>query len=247
MANTLTGNSPKREQRVQSLMLDRLVLKYQRRINREIVRAMREAGRNQGFTKATLKKHEKNISRLLNVLWNDSALTMSEYIVKPKKSLSDVSPTTIQDTVIRDWINTFGAELITRITATTQDDLKRVIGNGIRDGLTEREITAQIYSVAPTVGASRSQAIARTETHGAANLSAKATAEAAGVEMMREWVASSGNRTRSTHAKANGQIVGMDEPFIVGGVELMYPGDSSANEPSETINCRCAVAYVLKR
>lgn len=248
MASTLTGNNPQREQRVQSLILDRLVLKYERRIAREIVRAMRETARSQNSTQIIMNKHRANIGRILTALWNDSALTMSEYIVGPKKALSDVSPTTIQDTVVRDWINTFGAQLITKITRTTQDDIKKVVGDGVRDGLSEREITQKIYGIAPSVGSRRAQTIARTETHGAANLGGKATADAAGVEMEREWVAATrSNRTRETHLKADGQRVGMNEPFVVGGVELMYPGDSSAGAPSETINCRCVVAYVIKR
>lgn len=241
---TVTGNNPQREQRVQSLMLDRLVLKYERRISREIVRAMREGGRNQNDTGKMMYKHRENITRLLVPLWNQSALAMSEHIVGPKKALSDVSPTIIQDTVVRNWINTYGAQLITRITRTTQDDVKRVISDGIRDGLTEREITASVNAVASSVGSRRAQTIARTETHAAANVSGHATAKAAGVRLMREWVSASGDRTRATHRDADGQRVGMNELFTVGDVKLMYPSDTAANAPHETINCRCAVAYV---
>ena len=246
-SNTLTGNNPQREQRVQSLMLDRLVLKYERRIMREIVRAMRDGARNQNNTGVMMAKHRENITRLLVPLWNQSALAMSEHIVGPQKALSDVSPTTIQDTVVRNWINTYGAQLITRITRTTQDDIKRIISDGVRDGLTEREITTNVNAIASSVGSRRAQTIARTETHAAANVSGHATAKAAGVRLEREWVAASGDRTRKNHREANGQRVGMNEPFIVGGVKLMYPSDTSANAPHETINCRCAVAYVTIR
>jgi uncharacterized protein with gpF-like domain len=247
MARTLTGNTPQREQRIQSLMLDRLSLRYEKRIQREITRAMKEAGKNQNDIDRTLKKHRTNLDVILTALWNESALEMINHIITPTKALSDVEPTTIQDTVIRDWILKFGAELIVDISTTTGDDIKRIVSGGIVDGLSVREISSQIAAVAPSVGAARAQTIARTETHGAANLAGKATAEAAGVKMRREWVASGGNRTRKTHQDADGQTVGMDEPFTVGGVKLMYPGDSSAGKPSETINCRCAVAYVTIR
>jgi len=36
----------------------------------------------------------------------------------------------------------------------------------------------------------------------------------------------------------------MDEPFIVGGERLMYPGDASGSA-AQTINCRCAVAHTV--
>ena len=61
--------------------------------------------------------------------------------------------------------------------------------------------------------------------------------------MKREWVAAQGERTREDHSAANGQIVSMNQPFIVGGEELMYPGDPNGSAEN-VINCRCIVAYV---
>lgn len=56
----------------------------------------------------------------------------------------------------------------------------------------------------------------------------------------KEWLAALDNHTRDSHAEANGQVVGIDEMFNVGGVEMEYPGDPSA--PVEEIaQCRCAV------
>lgn len=62
-------------------------------------------------------------------------------------------------------------------------------------------------------------------------------------EVIREWDASGDSSTRPTHADADGQTVnGMDQPFLVGGYRLMYPGDSSLGAPArETIQCRCTV------
>lgn len=56
------------------------------------------------------------------------------------------------------------------------------------------------------------------------------------------WDATLDQRTRPTHAEANGQEVGMDEPFFVGGYAMMHPGDENA-PPDETINCRCVVRH----
>ena len=44
------------------------------------------------------------------------------------------------------------------------------------------------------------------------------------------------SRTRPEHAEADGQVVGVDEPFIVGGEKLMFPGDRSGS-PWNTYNC----------
>lgn len=43
---------------------------------------------------------------------------------------------------------------------------------------------------------------------------------------------------RPEHWEASGQVVDYDKPFIVGGEELMYPGDPKGS-PFNCINCRC--------
>ena len=45
---------------------------------------------------------------------------------------------------------------------------------------------------------------------------------------------------RPGHAEADGQEVKIDEPFIVDGESLMYPGDVTGSA-SNVINCRCTV------
>ena len=46
---------------------------------------------------------------------------------------------------------------------------------------------------------------------------------------------------------ADGQRVGVDEAFSVGGEKLMFPGDRSHGASGWNIyNCRCAVRGVIK-
>jgi uncharacterized protein with gpF-like domain len=47
------------------------------------------------------------------------------------------------------------------------------------------------------------------------------------------------------HLAADGQVQDIDEPFDVGGEQLMYPGDP-AGSPGNTINCRCTVLPVME-
>lgn len=85
--------------------------------------------------------------------------------------------------------------------------------------------------------------IARTEAHaateGGAWSSQQAWQEASGEELFHQWIATSDERTRPTHAAASGQRVPLDEPFIVGGATLQYPGDPNG-DAAEIINCRCS-------
>lgn len=43
---------------------------------------------------------------------------------------------------------------------------------------------------------------------------------------------------RFLHVEADGQVVDVEQPFIVAGEELMFPRDPSGS-PENTINCRC--------
>lgn len=89
----------------------------------------------------------------------------------------------------------------------------------------------------------RAELIARNETMRAYNAGSTEIYRDNGVEE-REWLATLDNRTRDSHAEANGQIVGVDEPFIVDGIEMDYPGDPSA-PPDLIMDCRCSTAPVI--
>lgn len=97
----------------------------------------------------------------------------------------------------------------------------------------------------------RATTIARTEVLSANNMgsrdAARATSAVLGEDpdaVIKEWVATLDNRTRETHADADGQqVIGLDAAFDVGGSSLEVPGDPSG-DPAETINCRCVAIYI---
>jgi len=93
----------------------------------------------------------------------------------------------------------------------------------------------------------QAERLVRTEATAAANF---ATSEAAttifpGDQLTKEWIASFDDRTRSTHSEADGQIVDQNAAFLVGGSQMMFPGDPSA-PASEVVNCRCSIAHIPK-
>lgn len=99
----------------------------------------------------------------------------------------------------------------------------------------------------------RGDVIARTESINALREGqAQAIAQAVGSseidarDAYKVWDASGDSKTRETHALADGQRVPIDQPFTVGGYQLMHPGDSSLGAPArETIQCRCRAAYQI--
>ena len=56
--------------------------------------------------------------------------------------------------------------------------------------------------------------------------------------LKKQWRRSGKVHSRTAHDLADGQIVDVDKPFIVGGVPLMYPRDPKA-PAKETVNCGC--------
>lgn len=63
-------------------------------------------------------------------------------------------------------------------------------------------------------------------------------------DVKKEWAAVLDEKTRFSHAVADGQVKGINDPYIVNGEYMMYPGDTSMGASLENIiNCRCSSLY----
>jgi len=141
---------------------------------------------------------------------------------------------------------------ITSVSTFTRTKIVDQISAGQESGLGVAEIGRAIRKQVAGVSVYRGKLIARTETHGAANYGAYNAAKATGLKMRKEWVAAEDERTRDGHRLADGQTVDMDQPFKVAvrvGLTMLvedmtYPGDENAFA-GNTINCRCAVSYIV--
>lgn len=134
---------------------------------------------------------------------------------------------------------------VTQVSETTRRDIRRTIQRGVEQELGVRAIASQLQRVGRGINRNRALVIARTEVNTASNAATQFSAEALGIQYKRRWVAASDERTRSTHALADGQLRGENEAFDVGGVKLMRPGDP--NGPAkEVVNCRCSIALITE-
>lgn len=113
---------------------------------------------------------------------------------------------------------------------------------GVEDGESIPKLADRVRRSVPETYRNRGVTIARTEVVAATN--------AAQYDVGRQfdlgdkqWLATFDERTRDSHEIADGQTVPRDEPFVLLGGELMYPGDHSG-PPGEVINCRCALLWV---
>lgn len=95
----------------------------------------------------------------------------------------------------------------------------------------------------------RAKVIAQTETNRHFNGSMLAhglSREQAGESSLsKQWDTRMDNKERPAHRDANNDIQPLKQPFIVGGEELLFPGDPTG-KPSNVINCRCQIR-LLKR
>jgi HK97 family phage portal protein len=151
---------------------------------------------------------------------------------------------TIMQPIFRDWVDEHGLEKAVEINGTTQELLAKSLGDGIAAGEGILDLQKRLDDQFDGLRDYRSERIARTESAGSMNFGSTATYKSAGVEK-KEWLAVQDDRTRDAHAEADGQVVGIDEPFVVDGEELMYPGDPSGSAEN-VINERCTILPVFE-
>lgn len=122
-------------------------------------------------------------------------------------------------------------------------DVRQTLVQGMSAGESIEQLAARVREVAgtATVDARR---LARTQVIGSTNAGALAQVQASTVNPRKRWLATSDSRTRPTHVAANGQTVGLNEPFLVGGVSMQHPGDPTAPF-AEKENCRCTLTWVF--
>lgn len=164
-------------------------------------------------------------------------------LVPRKASLGEMVDVAVQ--WVSTWLSSEAGKRVVGITETTRIEVGKALkagldaGEGIPD-LAKRIDELYLKQIIPN----RSVVIARTEVISASNLGDLAGAIGTGLDLRKEWIATSDKRTRQSHAAADGQTVDLREAFTVGGHRLMFPGDTSHGAPAgQIIGCRCAIGF----
>jgi uncharacterized protein with gpF-like domain len=227
--------------------------------------AARLAGAGTNFQVYALRELTRSIEREISQL--ESALsrlaaqsTINAYelgvesLAEPFRALgyqaSFYRPSTSQINILTD----FSADLIRNVSAETIAKINTAVRSGILGGRTPLDTMERINSILGvdnygrmmTKGVSiRAERIFRTENMRVFNLAHHSQQQAmSGMfpGLLKRWLATGDSRTRDTHLEAHirysNNPIPADEPFVVGGEELMYPLDP-AGSPENTINCRC--------
>jgi SPP1 gp7 family putative phage head morphogenesis protein len=126
------------------------------------------------------------------------------------------------------------------------EEARTSLTEGLADGDDREAMKGRLEDVLQ-VSEFRADTITRTEVNMAANAGVADQAAAisdAGVPVVKQWFAQIDDRTRDTHADADGQQVPVDDAFEVGDAYLDFPGDPTG-PPEEVINCRCTHLVVV--
>lgn len=231
----------------QRALLDRLEARFAKSWQLEIARAMRASAREFANTQSTMLaigKHRENVTQLLRRTYEITG----DQFAKPIYEKSAEHGIVTKDfenfnRLIQSFIISIGAQKVTQISRTTENQIRQLIIEGVEEGLGNAAIAANIRAKAPIIAGVRAAVIARTETHSASQWAQVTAIRDTGLVLRKEWVAANDERTRVFHGDANGQIVGPNENFVVGGEELEFPGDPNGSAEN-IINCRCVLNFV---
>lgn len=251
MVRRLIDQNRQRELRRQTLLLERIERPLERRLRSEISAAMAEMIRVWELTGIVpaVQDHQTRLASLYQAMAIAAVTAFGARVMDASKSdHTRLERKDFAATMTRLALSYVGQELIRRritdVAETTRSQIVSAVARGYADGLGQNEIARTIRPLVPQMAGYRARMIARTETHGAANYGSTAAADETGLRLQKEWIAAADERTRETHALADGQVVGKDEAFDIGSASGMYPGDPSL-PAEESINCRCCIGYIV--
>ena len=132
-------------------------------------------------------------------------------------------------------------EPLEKVARTARGQLNTALESALNEGLSTVETADKIRSVFNDLSKHEAKRIAMTETSASYGSARHQAMKDAGVQF-KSWLSSHGPNVRPAHAAAeltySGTPIPVNEPFKVGGEDLMYPGDSKGRLDN-IINCQC--------
>lgn len=133
-----------------------------------------------------------------------------------------------------------------KVADTTHKAIINELSEGFEKGEGIQELSNRIKDM-PEFDMKRATVVARTEIISSSNAGTLQGYKESGVVIGKEWSSTKDERTRDHHKDVEGQRVALDNPFIVDGDLLDYPGDNSYDaKASNVIQCRCSLKPILE-
>ncbi len=196
----------------------------------------------------------KSLKQLEDFDW-EAAITELTRIGKPRvidtlvkaavEAVEDYSLGTafdVDNPRVQKWIGERLQQFSEAVNQTSKDEIQAILREAEANGESIAQMTERIRAYYDGIGY-RAERVARTEVVGASNAGAAEAYRQNGVSR-KEWLTTIDGRQRDTHEEVNGQVVGIDDFFTVGGSQMSAPGDG--DDPAEIINCRCTILPVIE-
>ncbi len=209
------------------------------------------------LAEATRKGHV-DASRLMR---NTSREAYRESFKVTQNLIEDLSGITVQGKIKRDVVQNALQNPVSGLTLNDRlrknrrqiiSNIQETVGQGLYNGDSYSKMSKRLKSSFEG-NANKAERVVRTEGHRMMEQGKHESAKHAvnqGVNVKKYWIDTSDDRTRDTHMELadkydEDNAIPVDEPFKLGGMEAMFPGDFGAAE--EDINCRCTVGYVTNK
>lgn len=175
-----------------------------------------------------------------------------EYFVENfKRTLNLDQMQDIESKLLRDYLNKYTGETVTRVSRTTKKILKNRITEHKTAGMSFEDMVREIVSETKgEIGKKRAGIIARTETSKAINSTNFETASKSGLKK-KKWLHAGGGITdRPSHIQVHGIEIEISEKFKVPGhgktpaVEMRFPKDPEVRVAGHIVHCYCQIFYL---
>lgn len=171
-------------------------------------------------------------------------------LIAGTESLTDLDVDLDFNTEARDvlrWLSNRSTRTAELIQGVSDERVLMSLWDAVYDEAFTIQKAAEALQDEYSFSRSRAETIARTEIITAGRAGQFFGDQQSGMVIGKMWRSANQENTRDPHRSADGQIVRFDEPFIVNGESLMFPGDSSRGASGDnTINCRCWYKRILE-
>jgi len=214
---------------------------------RELTRMEMDGVNTEMFTKSTASEwmagHGRDLPAPLHFDTPGSSISIGVAIELPQW---------MKDAIEEELRRVFEEEYWREIISTTRSDIRNVIKEGLKEGLSIPEMAKKMTSMLGAVyGEKRATRIARTETGNALNAARNLSMEHLKSELGetgrfvgKSWVSVLADSTRDAHAGLDGQLADENGEWDLNGVKVPWPGHPSL-PAKDRVNCLCTISMEL--
>jgi len=176
---------------------DKKVKKFNKEFDDEIAKEVLNSLEDHHITYEVQDRYKAIVEQVGAITMSDLDIEMSFNLLSPR---------------VVGYIETEVGDKIKRINATTKQQIRETLTEGVKRGEGISDLAERIEEVFEKARGNRSVVIARTETMDSVNFATLESYEQSGVVDKKEWVATPDDRTRDSHLDMDGQIKKIKEP-----------------------------------